>query len=642
MPRCNPFCVGFGICLGFAWAMVAASAMGQGYAARPGSPAMQQAPPQQYAAAQQQYAAAQNRYAQHQYAQSHYPQGQPVAHGGSQAAPAYPQAQAAYPPQYQAAAQSYPPAGYQAAPPPQPVQQGYHPAYAQPQPQPVQPVVYAQPVAYVAAGSTAPAGPQVHQAAYAAPQPAPQMQYAQPAPAQVYYAQPTYAAPNVQPQATYYAQQPVVAGPPQPYAAQQAVYVQQAPPQMMPAGGYPQAVPVVMVDPNVMPVQYSFPGVPGTSAAGAAAVPGASAAGSSGGGVLGCFNGLCQIGSQLKTCWCKSPLGQMMGTIISPFSCLTGGIIPQCCSNPTAQDLAQPGAEGAASAIQKNAADAKARREAVKYLGTVDCHWFPEAETALIGALRADPIECVRWEAAHQLRNGCCCTKKVIEALRICVAGTSEDHNPSENSPRVRAEAYIALQECLSCGENGDTPVRPEMPARPENPDALAILAHYYHATGYYREGLNTRTREQVVADARALVSRVRHVRLSSQPPRGQRSLMEIWSYAGRPEPADPAEAPADPNEPLRPVPQTQSQPQLVPPPQSAPAPEPREEPRAIYTTSAISPARGPANGVAANGQSTPPTMNRLASTLPGESAFGPAPYTAAEPNQPQRSPIPR
>src|SRR5690606_31302757 len=120
-----------------------------------------------------------------------------------------------------------------------------------------------------------------------------------------------------------------------------------------------------------------------------------------------------------------------------------------------------------------------------------------------------------------------------------------------------------------------------ELPTRPENPDALAVANPYFHAIGYYREGLNYRTREQVVADAQALVGKVRHVRRTNQPPRGQRSLMELWSYAGQPEPAEPEEPVADPNEPLRPVPQPAAQ------PQPAPQPVPQPEPRANYTAAA-------------------------------------------------------
>ena len=72
----------------------------------------------------------------------------------------------------------------------------------------------------------------------------------------------------------------------------------------------------------------------------------------------------------------------------------------------------------AAAKIKQEEMAAHARCDAVKYLATVDCHWYPEAEAALICALRTDRSECVRYEAAVALNNGCCCTKKTVEALR--------------------------------------------------------------------------------------------------------------------------------------------------------------------------------------------------------------------------------
>ena len=648
MPRWNTFCVGIGVCLGIAGLHAAEAAMAQGDAypgMRPASQGMQQAPPPGYSAAQQHQVTAyrqppvdryaQDRYMQQQYAQSRYPQGQypqgqPAAHAGSQPAGTYHQAAGAQQAQYQ-------PAGYHASPPQHAAPQGYPHAAAHPQQQHVQqamhahPVSYAQPQAVASADGSMPAGPRVHRAAYAASQPAPQMEYAQPAAAQAYQPQPGNGAPSVHQQAAYHGQQPVAPGPPpQAYGPQPTGYVPASPAQAPPAGGYAPGA-VAMHDPYVMPAQYTVPGVPAVP--GVAGVPGAVPAAAPT-GVGGCFAGLCQIGSQLKSCWCKSALGQMFGTIISPISGMTGGIIPSCCSNPSAADMAQPGAQGAASAIQANAANAKARRAAVKYLGTVDCHWFPEAEAGLIGALRADPIECVRWEAAHQLRNGCCCTKKVIEALRICVQGSNEDGNPSENSPRVRAEALMALQECLSCGGDGSAPVRPELPTRPENPDALAAANPYFHAIGYYREGLNYRTREQVVADAQALVGKVRHVRRTNQPPRGQRSLMELWSYAGQPEPAEPEEPVADPNEPLRPVPQPAAQ------PQPAPQPVPQPEPRANYTAAAPGAPAAPAPWASVQRLPSMPPATQAPHGLPGESAFGPASHRTAEGSPTERLPV--
>src|SRR5207248_6163987 len=135
-----------------------------------------------------------------------------------------------------------------------------------------------------------------------------------------------------------------------------------------------------------------------------------------------------------------------------PLTLFSGGLIPSCCPNmPSPQDLAAGGPVGAAAKIKKDEAEAKARRAAVRYLGTVNCHYWPEAEAALIGSLRGDRNECVRWEAAMALGSGCCCTKKTIAALDITVTGSDKDGNPSETSERVRAAAMSALQHCLSC-----------------------------------------------------------------------------------------------------------------------------------------------------------------------------------------------
>jgi hypothetical protein len=111
---------------------------------------------------------------------------------------------------------------------------------------------------------------------------------------------------------------------------------------------------------------------------------------------------------------------------------------------------ADPG-EGAAAAIKKSEAEAKARRAAARYLGTVDCHWWPEAQNGLIDFLWGDPNECVRLEAALALGRGCCCTKEVIYALIPVVQGIPKDGKPAENSERVRAAAAAALAHCLGC-----------------------------------------------------------------------------------------------------------------------------------------------------------------------------------------------
>ena len=142
--------------------------------------------------------------------------------------------------------------------------------------------------------------------------------------------------------------------------------------------------------------------------------------------------------------------------LTGPVGAVSGGFIPPLCPvAPTPaqvaalESLAPGGAAATAAKIKASEADAKARVAAVEYLGTVDCTRWKEATKALIIALRADPNECVRYAAARVLNSGCCCNKDTIEALRICVAGEDKDGNPPETSPRVKAAAFNALQNCL-------------------------------------------------------------------------------------------------------------------------------------------------------------------------------------------------
>jgi hypothetical protein len=115
-----------------------------------------------------------------------------------------------------------------------------------------------------------------------------------------------------------------------------------------------------------------------------------------------------------KRC-CESMFGQLIGSMLRPVRLMTGGLWKPHCPTP---DMANPEdlkkaadtPAGAAARIKQEEAEAKARRADVRYLGTVDCNRYPEAEKALIKALRTDRNECVRFEAALALGNGCCCT----------------------------------------------------------------------------------------------------------------------------------------------------------------------------------------------------------------------------------------
>jgi hypothetical protein len=148
-------------------------------------------------------------------------------------------------------------------------------------------------------------------------------------------------------------------------------------------------------------------------------------------------------------------MGQLLNNGLLPVSAFTGGIIGPICPpnavNPN--DLAKPAdsAEGAAARIKADEAAAAARRAAVRYLGTVDCHYWPEAQDALVNALLQDRNECVRTEAAIALGRGCCCTRKTIEALAVVVSGSERFGNPAEKSERVKAAARAALEHCVAC-----------------------------------------------------------------------------------------------------------------------------------------------------------------------------------------------
>jgi hypothetical protein len=233
-------------------------------------------------------------------------------------------------------------------------------------------------------------------------------------------------------------------------------------------------------------------GASGLGGAASSAIPGAasglgstSALGSAAGQSGGFFGGLQQCCQNLKNAFCASQFGQMAGSLVSgPMGAIAGGFIPSICPPPgaNAAQLAQtqPGsAAAAAAAIQASEAGAAARVAAIEYLGTVDCTRWPVAQKALINGLRADPNECVRFAAARALNSGCCCNKDVIKSLRICVAGESSDGSPAENSARVKAAAFSALQRCLMCVPE-DLPPEPLPPVpegdrpRPRRPPSAA------------------------------------------------------------------------------------------------------------------------------------------------------------------------
>jgi hypothetical protein len=147
----------------------------------------------------------------------------------------------------------------------------------------------------------------------------------------------------------------------------------------------------------------------------------------------------------------RIPFGKVRSKVQTPLSKATGGLIkPFPSPVPSAAEFLDPGPIGRAAKVKADRAAAAERVKAVEYLATVDCHYWPEAEDALVGGLRADRNETVRYAAAVTLGKGCCCTKKTVMALSNAASCSNADGNPTEKSARVVAAARAALARCFS------------------------------------------------------------------------------------------------------------------------------------------------------------------------------------------------
>jgi hypothetical protein len=254
----------------------------------------------------------------------------------------------------------------------------------------------------------------------------------------------------------------------------------------------------------------------------------------------GFWTSVCASCAAKKAALSHSPLCKLLKNALAPLSALTGGVVPGAVG-PAAAELAAPGPVGAAAKIKADQIAAAKRREAVRFLGTIDCHWFPEAEAGLVAALRIDRSECVRFEAARALAHGCCCTKTTIEALSICVAGDERDGNPGENSLRVQLMAFEALQRCVSSyhGEAAEAPLpRPEHPATrvtaaataPEGITGLPPIRF----TAYY-DKVRAASRDEVLANAKRVVQQASQRKVATQTaPRRATSVAEIWAKSDK------------------------------------------------------------------------------------------------------------
>jgi hypothetical protein len=195
--------------------------------------------------------------------------------------------------------------------------------------------------------------------------------------------------------------------------------------------------------------------------------------------------------------WCQVPVSPT--AVLAPRCQQPGAVLP----SPFEHTAGALGLLDTAAKIQQSEDQANARRAAIQYLATVDWTRHPEAEKALLHALRCDPEEGVRLDAAMGLISQGFYTKATIAALTICLIGSDRDGNLPETSPRVKALARNVLAGCL------DTKIHPQTleDASPEPlPNSPSTPANSELATAEttsYEVWLARRSMNEIAAMAR-------------------------------------------------------------------------------------------------------------------------------------------
>jgi hypothetical protein len=246
----------------------------------------------------------------------------------------------------------------------------------------------------------------------------------------------------------------------------------------------------------------------------------------------------------------QSGFGQMAKSLLAPLRLATGNLLPPIgvevvSKGDVARMMADGGyapAEIAAAKIKLDEAQVKSRRAAVRYLATVNCHYYPEAETGLIAALRCDRNECVRLEAALALGTCHCLTSRIVDALSVSAMGCEIDGNPGEISPRVRAAAQTALNRCMAHGTFVPAPAPqmlppPDWSAPPPLPNEVPLPPVMTQPTTYAVPMMPESSSPTI------LFERSRAESVSASPPNtslptGQRTLYHILLDAVGREPA--------------------------------------------------------------------------------------------------------
>lgn len=244
-------------------------------------------------------------------------------------------------------------------------------------------------------------------------------------------------------------------------------------------------------------ITVNAPAAPAADPTGGAVAAQAPAAPARGGGLFGLKKSP-EAKAQHWANFAKSPLGQMVNGLLKPLGALTGGILgPVGGVDPAKQKLPADSPGGAAAKIAAAEAQAKEKIADLEYLSTKDCRRYPEAEAAILAALRADPNECVRWAAAKALLSGCCCTPKVIKTLTVVVNQSDKDGNLAEESERVRLTAFLALERCVRTCQPAKAEEPPEKPGPKEKGEGEVAQVKY-----------EAMSESQVFAEARAALMR--------------------------------------------------------------------------------------------------------------------------------------
>lgn len=154
---------------------------------------------------------------------------------------------------------------------------------------------------------------------------------------------------------------------------------------------------------------------------------------------------------------------------------------------PTREEVARMITEGGCSPAEITAAKIKieeahisSSRAAVRYLATVDCHFYPEAEIGLIAALRTDHVEAVRQEAALSIGNCKRATARMLDALQVTAQGSDSDGNPAESSLLVREAARVALARCIARAAGNPVPEPPAPSSESTTIQSTALIFPSY------------------------------------------------------------------------------------------------------------------------------------------------------------------